>query len=98
LRRRWHLPIRAQGEWLGAVVRGYFAYHAVPTNYRALVAFRREVERHWYRALRRRSQRDRTSWKQFHRLSQQWLPRERIQHPWPEARLDARTQGKSRVR
>ena len=32
LRRRQHLPIPTQGRWLGAVVRGYFAYHAVPTN------------------------------------------------------------------
>src|SRR3989442_2321591 len=35
LRRRQHLPIPAQGRWLGAVVRGYFAYHAVPTNVKA---------------------------------------------------------------
>jgi RNA-directed DNA polymerase len=98
LRRRWHLPIGVQGEWLGAVVRGYFAYHAVPSNYRALKAFRREVERHWLRALRHRSQRDRTSWKQLQHLSRKWLPRARIQHPWPEARFDAMTQGKSRVR
>jgi RNA-directed DNA polymerase len=98
LRRRWHLPIRDQGKWLGSVVRGFFAYHAVPTNYRAVRAFRREVERHWLRALRRRGQRDRTRWKHLRRLSQRWLPRGRIQHPWPDARFDVKTQGKSRVR
>ena len=32
LRRRMHEPIPAQGKWLAQVVRGYFAYHAVPTN------------------------------------------------------------------
>jgi group II intron reverse transcriptase/maturase len=98
LRRRWHLPIRDQGKWLGSVVRGFFAYHAVPTNYRALRAFRRETERHWLRVLRRRGQRDRTSWKQLHRYSRKWLPRESILHPWPDARFDVKTQGKSRVR
>jgi RNA-directed DNA polymerase len=32
LRRRMHAPIPEQGRWLAQVVRGYFAYHAVPTN------------------------------------------------------------------
>src|SRR6266851_6336809 len=32
LRRRMHQPIPVQGKWLGQVVKGYFNYHAVPTN------------------------------------------------------------------
>ena len=32
LRKRMHQPIPEQGRWLTQVVRGYFAYHAVPTN------------------------------------------------------------------
>ena len=36
LRRRMHQPIPEQGKWLGQVVRGFFAYHAVPTNGPAL--------------------------------------------------------------
>ena len=40
LRRRMHQPIPEQGEWLEQVVSGYFNYHAVPTNSRALAAFR----------------------------------------------------------
>lgn len=39
LLRRRHLPIPVQGEWLGAVVRGYFAYHAVPLNSQRLQSF-----------------------------------------------------------
>src|SRR5450756_620156 len=35
LRRRMHQPIPAQGKWLAQVIRGYFNYHAVPTNMRA---------------------------------------------------------------
>jgi hypothetical protein len=81
--RRRHLPIPIQGAWLASVVRGYFAYHAVPTNVRALQAFRAQTERHWQRALSRRSQRDRPSWGTMRRLSQRWLPKPRILHPWP---------------
>ena len=38
LRRRMHQPIPEQGQWLAQVVRGFFAYHAVPTNFPALRA------------------------------------------------------------
>jgi group II intron reverse transcriptase/maturase len=54
LRRRMHQPIPEQGKWLRQVVRGYFAYHAVPTNLSALGAFRHHVARLWLRTLRRR--------------------------------------------
>src|SRR3954447_8873576 len=47
LRRRMHQPIPVQGRWLTQVVRGYFAYHAVPTNRRALMAFRHHVTDLW---------------------------------------------------
>ena len=56
LRRRMHQPIPVQGRWLTQVVRGYFAYHAVPTNRRALMAFRHHVTDLWRRTLRRRVQ------------------------------------------
>jgi RNA-directed DNA polymerase len=54
-----HLPIPEQGAWLAGAVRGYYAYHAVPTNSRAMTRFRFKVIRLWYRALKRRSQRTR---------------------------------------
>jgi RNA-directed DNA polymerase len=40
LRQRMHQPIPVQGKWLRQVVKGYFNYFAVPTNDRALSAFR----------------------------------------------------------
>ena len=40
LRRRMHLPVPEQGSWLAQVVRGFFAYHAVPTNFAAPGRFR----------------------------------------------------------
>lgn len=41
-----HLPVPEQGRWLGQVLRGYFAYHAVPTNSRRTTAFAYHVVRH----------------------------------------------------
>jgi RNA-directed DNA polymerase len=98
LKRRRHQPIPEQGRWLGSVVRGHFAYYAVPGNGHALFAFRGQVARHWRRALRHRSQRTRLDWERMDRLATRWLPPARIQHPWPEKRFDARTQGRSPVR
>lgn len=99
LMRRRHAPVAVQGRWLRSVVQGYLNYHAVPTNIRAISRFRTEVVRLWMRALRRRSQRARGfSWKRLARLEGIWLPSASILHPWPEARFDRRTQGRSPVR
>jgi RNA-directed DNA polymerase len=98
LRRRRHVPVPEQGAWLARVVRGFYAYYAVPTNIRRLSAFRFKVRRIWHKALRRRSQRDRTPWARMERLAEQWLPRPRILHPWPDLRFDANTAGRSPVR
>src|SRR5271166_2328730 len=62
LQRRMHEPIPRQGKWLRQVVRGYFAYHAVPTNGKSMSTFRHYVMDLWRRALQRRSQRDRSTW------------------------------------
>ena len=43
LRRRMHIPLTEQGAWLGSLVRGFFAYHAVPNNMPAISAFRYHV-------------------------------------------------------
>jgi len=41
-----------QRKWLRQVINGYFNFHAVPTNSRALGVFR---HRHWRRALQHRN-------------------------------------------
>jgi len=87
LKRRSHLPLAEQGAWLASVVRGYFAYHAVPTNFKALCDFRRYAVWHWYRALRRRSQRWRRTWRWMQALANRHLPSPQITHPWPEQRF-----------
>jgi RNA-directed DNA polymerase len=91
LKRRRHQPIPEQGRWLAAVVRGHVAYYAVPGNTDAVRAFRDQVVRHWYQALRRRSQRRRINWERMGRISRRWLPRARVMHPFPEVRFAART-------
>jgi group II intron reverse transcriptase/maturase len=88
-RQRRYLPIPDQGKWLASVVRGHQAYYGVPGNYRAVHAFRTQVTRHWYQALRRRSQKTRLTWVRMNRLVTRWLPPTRILHPFPEVRFAA---------
>jgi hypothetical protein len=55
-------PLPEQGRWLGQVVRGYLAYHAVPTNSRKITSFQYHVTWHRRRALSRRSQKGQVTW------------------------------------
>jgi hypothetical protein len=87
LRKRMHEPIPVQGHWLRQVVRGYFAYHAVPSNSRTLGAFRHHVTDLWRRTLRRRSQKDAMTWERMRRIANAWLLPPRILHPWPDRRF-----------
>jgi hypothetical protein len=98
LQRRRHDSIPEQGAWLGSVVRGYFAYHAVPRNRPALRTFHHQVGRLWGRSLRRRSQKHRMTAERVWRLVNRYLPPVRILHPYPNARFAVRTQGGSRMR
>lgn len=98
LKRRRHLPVPEQGAWIRSVVQGHLVYYAVPGNTDAVGQFRTQVTRLWFRSLRRRSQRTRINWTRMARLADRWLPPARIRHPFPEARFDARTQGRSPVR
>jgi retron-type reverse transcriptase len=87
LRQRMHQTIPDQGHWLRQVVTGHFAYYAVPTNSRALSAFRHYVADLWRRTLRRRSQKDGFTWDRMTKLANGWLPAPRIRHPWPDQRF-----------
>ncbi len=87
LRRRMHRPIPETGKWLGQVVAGYFAYNAVPSNTRALAAFRHHVMSAWRWALLRRSQRGKMVWARIDKLANDYLPKPQVLHPWPEVRF-----------
>ena len=87
LRRRMHQPIPVVGKWLERVVKGYFNYHAVPTNGPALHVFRHHITDLWRRTMRRRSQKDRMTWDRMTQLVNDWLPKPCILHPWPSDRF-----------
>ena len=83
-----HAPADPQaGAMAGAGRARYFNYHAVPTNARALDAFRHHVTDLWRRTLRRRSQKDRLTWERMTQLADAWLPKPIILHPWPSERF-----------
>jgi group II intron reverse transcriptase/maturase len=87
LRRRMHWPIPQQGKWLRQIVGGHYAYFAVPTNIRALIALRYRVVDLWRRSLRRRSQKDGATWERIAKIADDYLPSPRILHPWPSVRF-----------
>jgi group II intron reverse transcriptase/maturase len=87
LRRRMHHPIPEQGKWLRQIIHGHLAYFAVPTNSRAVRAFRHKVADLWRRTLRRRSQKDGFTWERMEKLVNDWLPKPQILHPWPSVRF-----------
>ena len=90
LRKRMHRSIPQQGKWLGQVVRGFFQYHAVRTNSRALSAFRHHVLDLWRRTLRRRGDKSKMTWAKLAGLADRYLPKPRIIHDWPERRFAVR--------
>ncbi len=90
LRERMHRPIPETGRWLGQVVAGFQAYHAVPTNAAAIAAFRYHVTVLWHRSLCRRSQKGWLVWERMTKLADAFLPKPHILHPWPSARFAVR--------
>lgn len=91
LKRRRHEPIPVQGQWIRSLVQGHLNYYAVPGNTDQVEEFRTQVTRHWFKALRRRSQRTRVNWARMNRILPRWLPKIRLMHPFPEVRFAART-------
>jgi hypothetical protein len=82
-RERWHWSIPDQGRWLGRIIRGFNLHFGVPTNIRSLQAFRHHAGVLWYRALRRRSQKDRPTRNKMGPRLKDFLPMPRLHHPWP---------------
>jgi len=97
LRMYLHAPIAQVGQWLRAVLNGWYRYYGVPLTFEVLGTFCRQVAWLWFRSLRRRSQKSRMTWRRMHLLINRWLPRPRIMHPYRWNRLRVRTQGRSPV-
>lgn len=86
LRRIRHRPIDEQGRWLATVLRGHYAYFAVPTNLPSVQALRHQIKVRWFLNLQRRSQR-RLKWRRMNVIADKFLPIPSVLHPWPEARF-----------
>jgi RNA-directed DNA polymerase len=83
MRRRWHVPIGDQHRWLCQVLRGHYQYYGVIFNSRSLNRFLYLVERIWYKAMKRRTRKNRLNWRRFHELLRVYpLPQPRIHQPW----------------
>lgn len=89
---RMHDGLNKTGKWLASVLRGAIHYYAVPGNLNSLRAFYTAIGRMWLRTIRRRSHKAqvRWTWERFYRLQQNWLPRPRVCHPYPDQRFDAK--------
>ncbi len=98
LRRRMHWPVKVVGQWLANVLRGYYRYFAVPATLRVLTGFRYQVLCRWRQVLRRRGQRDKSTWRRMTVLGERFLPHPRICHPWPNWQSVRLTRGRSPVR
>ena len=86
--RRRHEPVPVLGKWLRCVVQGHLNYYAVPGNRQSTDAFRTQVMRGWFHALRRRSHKARNlTWERFKRLIRTWLPTAKAMHPSPSQRF-----------
>ncbi|HTT82705.1 MAG TPA: group II intron reverse transcriptase/maturase [Rhizomicrobium sp.] len=86
LRHRMHQPFAETGKWLASVVRGFFNYHAVPTNSRTLAQFNYRIVMLWAAAYKHTSQRGRITPQLLDRM-RACLPAPRILHPWPQQRF-----------
>jgi len=82
-KRRRHLPVAGQHQWLSRVLRGHYAYYGVTHNFPWLARFYHHVRRLWYEVLRRRDGRRRLTWARFRTLLEHFpLPLPRITHSW----------------
>ena len=87
LRRRMHHNPYEVAKWLGRILNGWLRYYAVPTSFPSLKRFELRLRRMWLRALRRRSQVDRTKLDKLGRVANAYWPTLKILHPWPEQRF-----------
>lgn len=78
-----HRKIREYWPTLAAKVRGHYNYYGVTGNFDRLQAYYQRTKELWRKALARRSQRSRMSWKRMERVLQRYpLPSPRIVHAW----------------
>ena len=83
MKKRRHDTIRAQCRWLGAVLRGHYAYFGITGNAASITRFHHQTTRWWLWVLRRRGQRPKLPWDRFRAILARFpLPAPRIVHNW----------------
>jgi group II intron reverse transcriptase/maturase len=83
MKKRRHDPIPVQGQWLGSVLRGHYAYFGITGNADSITKFHLAVVHWWHWVLRRRGQRPKLPWDRFNAILARFpLPRPRIVHNW----------------
>ena len=87
---RMHRPPKETGKWLKSVITGHVNYFGVPTNFRALACYHHNLVWHWFRSLKRRSQKDKMTWAGMQEFIGM-LPPVRIVHPHPDKRFGVQT-------
>lgn len=90
LMRNRHKPVPEQIAWLKLVMQGHMNYFAVPNNTQRILHFRREIQKYWFKALKRRSQRFKLTWEKFGVFTNMVLPKVKVLHPYSEQRFRAR--------
>ncbi len=84
---RIHWDKEKLAKCLVKVIAGWLNYYEVSGTSKILKAFCFAVKRYLLRALRRRSQFDRTKWASVDGLVKRFWPKPSIRHPWPSQRL-----------
>ena len=83
MKKRRHDPVADQSRWLGAVLRGHYAYFGITGNSARITKFHLAVVQWWRWVLRRRGQRPKLPWARFKAILNRFaLPRPRIVHNW----------------
>ena len=83
MKKRRHDPVADQSRWLGAVLRGHYAYFGITGNSASITKFHFAVGQWWRWVLRRRGQRPTLPWARFNAILERFaLPRPRIVHNW----------------
>jgi RNA-directed DNA polymerase len=90
LRRTMHRLVSETGAWLTRVLKGYYAYYAVPGALWQLRKMRRQLGYFWFKALRRRDQTRTLNWGRMRTIVAMFLPEPRLMHPLPSERFFVR--------
>jgi RNA-directed DNA polymerase len=79
MKKRRHDPVADQSRWLGAVLRGHYAYFGITGNSARITKFHLAVVQWWRWVLRRRGQRPKLPWARVKAILNRFaLPRPRI--------------------